>query len=132
MNSEQENTFIIPPNVFDKRKFDFRVRNIKEGLVAAAVVVAIICAIPFVFKVKVIVSVVLGISVFGAGVIGIKKQSITEWLINKFKSARQQKKYSFRRLEYGDRKENTFELATTQKSYAEKLFEIAKEKFGKE
>jgi len=124
--------FYTPPNVFDKRKFDFRIRNLTEAVIATVLFLLLINSIPFILKIKVILEVVLGSVIFGLFTLGIKKQSITEWIINKAKSIFSQKAYHFRKIEDARNISKKQERNVLNESYAEKFIRIIHEKLSTE
>lgn len=129
---KQPRYFYNPPNVFDKRKFDFRIRNLAEAAIASILLIVIINNIPFVPKIKIILDVVLGFVIFCLFTVGIKKQSITEWIINKLKSFLSQKTFHYRKIEDIRHTKKQQERSGLNESYADKFIRFIQEKLHKE
>ena len=79
---EKKYVFTIPDNVTKKgRILGFRRKNIIEGAAAALVTGLLIGLIPFVLKVRVIVTSIIAGSCFVFFLIGIRRRSVSEWFL---------------------------------------------------
>ena len=79
---EKNYVFTIPDNVSKKgRILGFRRKNLIEASVAAAVFGLLIGLIPFVLKVRIIVTAIMAGSCFVFFLIGIRRRSVSEWLL---------------------------------------------------
>ena len=73
---------VVEKNVIGTgRVFGIRLRNLAEGIVAASLVCLIVCAVPFVFKIKASVCVLLGGIAFYGNAVGIKNRSVSEFVV---------------------------------------------------
>lgn len=79
---EKNYKFVIPDNVTKKgRILGFRRKNLIEASVAALVFGFLIGLIPFVLKVRIIVTAILAGACFVFFLIGIRRRSVSEWLL---------------------------------------------------
>ncbi len=125
--------FIIPVNITQsKRILSFRIRNIIEGIIFAAIAGFIIYQVPFVPKVKIIVSIgVCGVIAF-LNFIGIKGMSVTECFLNFVMYKSTKFKYHLRSIRYA-KKQQPFtsdgkQAVYLNESLAEKAYRVSKEK----
>lgn len=79
---EKSDIFIIPENVVKKgRILGFRRRSWIEAGVAAVTLGLLIGLIPFVIKVRIIVTAVVSGAVFVFFLVGIRRRTISEWFL---------------------------------------------------
>lgn len=79
---EKKYVFLIPDSVTKKgRILGFRRKNLIEGGIAALVTGLLIGLIPFVLKVRVIVTAIIAGSCFVFFLIGIRRRSVSEWFL---------------------------------------------------
>ena len=89
--------FYIPDNYMEAgRIFGFRKRNMIEAGVVSLLILRIVFWIPFVMKVKLIVSIVLIVAIGGLFIGGVHNRSVTEWLQDYIRYKRNGKKYHMR------------------------------------
>ena len=89
----------IPQNVIKNNRFlGFKKRNLIEGIIAAILMALLINAIPFVFKVKLIIIIVLGIAIILLNSIGIKGNAISITVYNYLTYRYYTNKFTYRRL----------------------------------
>ena len=133
--NEDENTLwstVIPTNVTQsKRIVGFRMRNIIEGAIAAAIVAYLIHFMNFVLKVQIIVTIGIAGSIFVLNLMGLKGMSLSECFINLVKSKACKYEYHLRSIKYV-KKRSEFSIgegkvANFNESIAEKAFRKAKE-----
>ena len=96
-NEVKEFEFVIPANFSQQNRIlGFRKRNLAEAAVAMLLVVGIVMLIPFVFKVKLIVAIVLTFVTGICFAIGVKNRSVTQWLIDYIHYKASGRKYHLR------------------------------------
>lgn len=79
---EKNDIFVIPENVVKKgRILGFRRRSWVEAAVAAVIMGLLIGLIPFVIKVRIIVTAVVAGAVFVFFLVGIRRRTISEWFL---------------------------------------------------
>lgn len=106
----------IPHNYLQgKRILGFRKRNFFEGLAWAFVALLIIGSIPFVTKVRWILTICIGIFLVIMNGIGIRGQSYSQALINMFHYRKYLKPFTYRRLNYANKEpEPLFETVNSK------------------
>ena len=79
-----ENVRYIPENVINTQRIFrfFKVRNLIEGLIMAAIGIAIVAFIPFVDSVKLLFFLTVGGGLFLFGVNGIRNKSVSSFLFS--------------------------------------------------
>lgn len=129
---EEPQIMIIHDNVIQNNKvLNIEKRNIAEALLFTILFCFIIASIPFVLKVKLIVCVIGGGSIFYANIVGIKNRSITQFIIDYVLFKKNSKKASLRSAKDGKirSKSDTEKDSVTNKSYFEKIFEYGKSRY---
>jgi hypothetical protein len=128
--SEKRKVLIIPKNIVsNKRILGFRLRNIIEGIVLFVFTALIISLIPFVPRIKIIFTVVVGFTVFLLSCLGIKDKSPSELIIDTIKYISSPKSWSLRSINYGTEVKSNTSLntnITTEQSIADKVIYYAK------
>lgn len=131
---EKNYVFTIPDNVTKKgRILGFRRKNLIEAGVAAAVFALLIGLIPFVIKVRVIVTAIMSGSCFVFFLIGIRRRSVSEWFIAWLKYKNTPEKLSLCNPLY--KKERSVQAYTDSGehlSFAEQAIELIKQLINRE
>ncbi len=131
-NNNSIKEIVIPQNVTQQRRIlGFRMRNIIEAGISAAIVAFFIRLIPFTTKVGIIFTVFVAGAIGLIFLLGIKGMSITETIINLVISSRTKHKYHLRSIKNVRKKKEEATITTTKtvlnESIAEKGFRYAKE-----
>lgn len=124
----------IPDNVLEsKRILGFRRKNLIEGLILVVITIAIITAIPFVKRIKIIFYIIVGGAVFILSAIGIKDMSFSEILIALYNNMKIQKVLHMRTIDKAG-KPQKFKIDVNakymNKSAADKTFDFIKDKIN--
>lgn len=128
MNNYQEPVFFITSNVTGFRRIgNFKVRNLIEGVVYAGFTYFLISLIPFVLKVKIIVSLCLCSAIFFLSVVGYKNQSPSELIINLIREKMYMHDYHMRSINDDEGKEIIFTYAGDGESIADKIYKKIQE-----
>lgn len=127
-NEVREFEFVIPANFSQQNRIlGFRKRNLAEAAVAMLLVAGLVMLVPFVFKVKLIVLIVLTLVTGICFAIGIMNRSVTEWLIDYIHYKASGRKYHLRTVK--DKKKAKTDVSDEygqRLSYAEILLKTVK------
>lgn len=131
--NETENTKIYNPrNVMQaKRILGFKSKNWIEAGITVLCVALIVWQIPFVFRVKLIVTFCIGGALAVLNLLGLKNQSLSETAYSFIRYWQNRKSYSLRSVNYAKNNhynEETGEISTVGTSVADKAFALAKNK----
>ena len=97
---------IIPQNIIQGRRlFGFRIRNLAEGVIAALLFAWLVSKVPFVPKVRWIVTICVGLFLVIVMGIGIKGLAPTQVIIKFFSYKKFIKTYSYRRPNHANKKQ---------------------------
>ena len=125
---ERPDRYYIPDNFNDEHRFrDIPYRNIAEAAVATILLWKLINATPFVLTIRIIAGVVICGSVAFLFVVGIKDESILQFLWSYITFRQKRKIYHLRRVGYVPKK--TKGEVTREKK--DQLFKNTKERIGR-
>lgn len=127
--------YFIPENILQSRRImSFRRRNLIEGAISAVALGLIIYQVPFVPRVKAIITVCMCLAVFVVNLLGIKNMSISEVVSDFIYYKKHKALYHLRSINNAkkiSRNSKTGRVATAvNESGAEKIVRIAKEKYN--
>lgn len=120
--------YLITDNVLSVRRiFNLPILNLVEGGILSIGIWKLINIIPFVPKVKIIVTICVCIAVLVACIVGYHGQSITEFIVNFIKEQAYSKNYHMRSIndEYG--KDIIHKGTSVNESYADRIIKKIKE-----
>lgn len=125
MQEERPDRYFIPDNLNDKRHF-FHIpdRNLAETGVAELVVFYVVKLIPITdIKIKITVGAILMIIIGVVGMMGIKNESVTEFIMTSVKFQKKKRVLHYRRCDQKDydTKEQKTETGGRSESKAEQL-----------
>lgn len=122
MHNQKEPKPIINANVLGfKRYGSFHLRNIIEGVFCSSIIYWIIEQIPFVPKVKIIVTICLIAAVMLVNIKGFKNQSLSEVLINMMLEKKNDKDYHMRCINDEEIKSQEYSETAGEKSIADRI-----------
>ena len=129
-SQEEDRIYRIPKNVIQSQRFmGFGKRNWLDAIVLTLLLIFLIGLIPFVTKVRIIVTASIAAAVILLCLLGIKGMSISECVINIFISLPTKHQYHLRSIRYVSRKNSKSVTAprVINESIAEKAVRLTKE-----
>lgn len=127
-NPKEEPVCYITDNVTGLKFHN--IRRIIEGGICTGITLMIVHKIPFVPKVEIIVSIVMGAAVFLINIIGYKNQSLTEVMMNAIYEKMMDKEYHMRCINDEDKEEQSNQkYGTANQSIADKIANRIKQKY---
>jgi len=133
-SNEQEKLreYWIPENVLQgKRLFNMRLRNVIEAAIWAVIMIAVVSLIPFVTRVRIIVTVCLVIAAVWVNLLGVKDMTLSEVVLNYIHYRRTGQIYHLRSIDYAkkQRKNAAGKIATeANENNADRLIRFVKGK----
>ncbi len=131
-NNEQEpRGYWVPTNVLQgKRILNIRLRNVIEAGIWVVIVFFLVSFIPFVTRVRIIVTVCLAIAVAGVNLMGVKDMSLSEVVLNFIHYHVHGHKYHLRSIDNAEeKKDNNGKIATqASENLAQRIIGTVKER----